>query len=214
MSLPGTLPPPSGLAFAGDGLLEKEVRRLVGRYGIQSAVETGTYQGATTRALAAMVPAVYTIDIDPGFYAESRERLADVPGVRQFCGASQDILPGLLPQISRPALYYLDAHWNGHYPLPREVEIIALHDPQPVIVMHDMQVPGHPELLADPQRDGSPYCYEWVRPMLEKIRMPWRHYYNEMAEGLQVGVLFIIPDGPAAELPSERTPATWTQRLM
>ncbi len=196
MPPPDTLPPLTGPAFAGDGLLEKEIRRLAAAYGIRSAVETGTYQGATTAALAAIVPAVHTIEITRGFYAESRQRLAGVPGVRQYHGASPDILPGLLPQIERPALYYLDAHWNGSYPLPAEVEIIAEHDPQPVIVMHDMQVPGHPELHADPQPDGTPYCYEWVRPALEKIRGPWRHYYNEAAEGLQVGVLFVVPDGP------------------
>ena len=189
-----TLPPPSGEAFAGDGLLEKEIKRLIGQYGIQSAVETGTFQGCTTRALAALVPMVYTIEINDGFYAESRERLADVPNVQQFHGASPDVLPGLLPQIKGPTLYYLDAHWHGNYPLPQEVEILALHDPQPVIVMHDMQVPGHSELHADPQPDGSLYSYEWVRSGLEKIQMPWRHYYNASAEGLQIGILFVTPD--------------------
>ena len=188
-------PPDPGLAFAGDGLLEKEIRRLISQYGIQSAVETGTYQGATTRALAAMVPEVHTVEISPASFAQSRRRLDGVPNVRQYCGATPDVLPRLLPQVRKPALYYLDAHWNGSYPLPREVEIIAAHDPQPVIVMHDMQVPGHPELHADPRPDGSPYCFEWVRPSLEKIAMPWRHYYNERAEGLQVGVLFVTPDG-------------------
>jgi hypothetical protein len=189
------LPPPSGLAFAGDGLLEKELRRLIGQYGIQSAVETGVHQGASTRGLAAMVPEVYAIEIDYDFYAESCVRLADVPNVRLYHGPSQDVLPVLLPHVRRPALYYLDAHWNGNYPLPQEVEIIALHDPQPVIVMHDMHVPGR-QFSADSQPSGYVYDFEWVRPGLEKIRMPWRHYYNESAEGLQVGVLFVTPDGP------------------
>ena len=192
----GTLPPPMGEAFAGDGLLEKEIKRLIGQYGIQSAVETGVHQGVTTRALAAMVPMVYAIEINDGFYAESCERLADVSNVRLYHGASPDVLPGLLPQIKGPTLYYLDAHWHGNYPLPQEVETIALHDPQPVIVMHDMQVPGHPELHADPQPDGSPYSFEWVRPGLEKIQMPWCHYYNEAAEGLKIGILFVTPDDP------------------
>jgi hypothetical protein len=180
-------------AFASDGILAEEIKRLVAEYGIRSAVETGTYQGVTTRGLAALVPAVYTIEIDPGRFEDSRERLADLPNVRPLLGASPDVLPGLIPQIEKPALYYLDAHWDEHYPLPREVEIIAEHDPQPVIVMHDMLVPGHPELHADPQPDGSPYDYEWVRPGLEKIRGPWRHYYNQEAEGLKIGIMFVVP---------------------
>ncbi len=186
------LPPPMGQAFAGDGLLEKEIKRLIRRYGIQSAVETGTHQGVTARALAALVPEVYTIEIDLHLFEDARERLADVPNVRQYLGASPNVLLDLLP-VRRPALYYLDAHWDGHYPLLREIEIIASCDPQPVIVMHDMQVPDHPEFHYDPQPDGSPYCYEWVRPVLENIQMPWRYYYNEHAEGLRVGVLFVTP---------------------
>lgn len=188
--------PPMGLPFAGDGLLEKEIRRLITAYGIRAAVETGVHQGVTTRALAGMVPTVHAIEINGDYYAESHLRLAGVPNVRLYHGASQDVLPVLLPLIERPVLYYLDAHWDGNYPLPAEVEIIAQHDPRPVIVMHDMAVPGHPGFHADPRPDGSPFDYEWVRPGLEKIQSPWRHYYNEAAEGLQVGVLFVVPDEP------------------
>ena len=105
-----------GRPFAGDGLLEKEIRRLISQYGIKSAVETGTFQGATTRALAAMVPEVHTVEISPAFFAQSRQRLDGVTNVRQYCGATPDVLPGLLPQVRKPALYYLDAHWNGQLP--------------------------------------------------------------------------------------------------
>jgi predicted O-methyltransferase YrrM len=188
-----TLPEPTGLAFAGDGLLEKEIRRLIRQFNIQSAVETGTNQGVTARALAAMVPQVYTIEKYDATFAEARWRLMDVHNVQVYFGASPNVLPTLLPHVQRPTLYYLDAHWDGNYPLPQEVEIIAALDPQPIIVIHDMEVPGHPEFHADPQPDGSPYDYEWVRPFLEMIQMPWRYYYNEEAEGLQVGVLFIVP---------------------
>jgi hypothetical protein len=192
-----TLPPLTFGAFADDPLLEEEIRRLTGKYGIQSAVETGTHQGATTRALAGMIPVVHTIEILPASYAESRERLTGIPNIHQYYGASQDILPRLLPQIKHPTLYYLDAHWNGNFPLLRELELIAAHDPRPVIMIHDMQVPGHPELYADPQPDGTPYCYEWVLPMLKKIRGPWRHYYNEQAEGMKIGIMFVVPGEPA-----------------
>jgi hypothetical protein len=193
------LPPPDGQAFAGDGLLAAEVAWLVSRYGIRSAVETGTHQGVTARALAALVARVHTIEISQDLYAEAQERLADVLNVRQYLGASPDVLPGLLPGIERPALYYLDAHWNGSYPLPQELEIIARHDPQPVIVMHDMQVPGHPEFHFDPRPDDSPYSYEWVAPVLAGIQRPWLRYWNSRAEGLRVGVLFVVPD-PAPDL--------------
>lgn len=193
------LPSPLYLPFAGDGLVAKEVKRLVRQYGIRSAVETGTHQGATAEALAALVPMVYTIESEMGLFTEAQDRLAGLPNVRQYQGLSTNVLPGLLPQIEQPALYYLDAHWGGNYPLPQEVGIIAQHDPRPVILMHDMQVPGHPELHADLQPDGSLYCYEWVRPALETIHLPWRYYYNKQAEGLRIGVLFVVPDSAREE---------------
>lgn len=181
-------------AFASDTVVEQEIRRLTAKYGIRSAVETGTYLGVTAAGLAAIIPSVYTIEINPGRYDDARESLISLPGVKQFLGASPDILPGLIPQIEKPALYYLDAHWDGHYPLPEEVAAIAEHDPQPVIVIHDMQVPGHPELHADPQPDGKFYDYEYVRPHLEKIRGPWRHYYNDRgAEGMKIGIMYVVP---------------------
>jgi hypothetical protein len=180
--------------FASDTLLEKEIRRLIGKYGIQSAVETGTFLGVTAQGLAAMVPSVYTIEVRQDRYEQARENLAGLPNVEQILGASPDVFPGLIPRIKKPALYYLDAHWDDHYPLPEEVAIIAEHDPAPVIVMHDMQVPGHPELHADPQPDGSFYDFEWVRPGLEKIQSPWRYYYNDQgAEGMKIGIMFVTP---------------------
>ena len=200
-----TLPPAEGGPFASDHLLGEEIQRLIVRYGIQSAVETGVYQGVTTRALAEMVPAVYAIESDDARFTESRERLADLPDVRIYHGGSQDILPEIIPQITKPALYYLDAHIDGsaedgHQPLPREAEIIAQLDPSPIMVMHDMFVPDHPEFHANLQTPGGiPYDYEWVSPGLEKIREPWRHYYNSEAEGLKVGIMFVVPDKEIAE---------------
>jgi hypothetical protein len=180
--------------FAGDGILRDTVHGLIQSHQIASVVETGTWLGSTTKALASMVPIVYTIEVDSHSYAQATQNLAAVPNVRQYFGASQNVLPTLLPHVPRPTLYFLDAHWHGSHPLLQELEIIAAADPAPVIVMHDMQVPGHPELQHDPRPDGSPYCYEWVRPVLERLQCPWRHFHNDKAEGCKVGVLFVVPE--------------------
>jgi len=190
--------PAEGGPFASDNVLAGEISRLVSHYGIRSAAETGTYQGVTTRALAAMVPEVHTIEISDARFEESGERLADLPHVQVHHGSSEDILRRLIPQLPKPALYYLDAHDDGAglFPLPAEVNAIGELDPSPVIVMHDMAVPGHPELHADTQPDGTPYDLDWVMPGLEKIREPWRYYYNTEAVGLRIGILFVVPDVP------------------
>jgi hypothetical protein len=185
---------PAEQAFAGDRLLGREIRRLVNRYGVQTAVECGTYHGHTALALAALVPVVHTIEIDFTRFTQAQEILGGVPNVTQQHASSVDVLPGLIPQLARPVLYYLDAHWEGQFPLPGEIATIARLDSQPLMVIHDMTVPGHPDLHADDQPDGSLYDYEWVRPELELIQLPWRHYYNAAAEGLRIGVMFVVPD--------------------
>jgi hypothetical protein len=185
--------PHPGEPFADDQLLRQEVERLITQYGIQSAVETGTFQGATTKVLTELVSEVHSIEIEPAFFEAASSRLHNIRNVQLHYGSSLNVLPHLLPHVRHPTLYYLDAHWDGNYPLLEEIKIIASHDPQPIIVMHDMHNPNLPELYAEPQPNGSSYCYEWVRPELEKIQMPCRHYYNEAAEGLQIGVMFVVP---------------------
>jgi hypothetical protein len=182
--------------FANDALLGKEIERLIKKYDVQSAVETGTYQGETARGLADMVPQVYTIEVNPESFEESQERLSGLSNVTGFLGDSEVILPDLIPKIKKPALYYLDAHWNGHYPLPAEVSAIAEYDPSPIIVIHDMTVPDCPGLHADPQESGDPYDLDYIQPALDRMKKPYKVYYNnDDAEGLRIGIMFIVPEG-------------------
>ena len=179
--------------FAFDTLLEEKIEELVVEYDIKSIVETGTWIGGTARAFAGMVENVYTVEVNPQFYSQAQQILAPLPNVKQFLGKAQDILPAILPLVAKPTLYYLDAHWHGSHPLPEELEIVVAHDPSPVIVMHDFQVPGHPELKFDPRPNGKPYCFEWIEPQLCKIKTPWTYFYNTEAVGCKVGVLFVVP---------------------
>jgi predicted O-methyltransferase YrrM len=182
--------------FAFDTVLEARVLRLVEEYGIQSVIETGTWIGGTARAMSSMVRQLYTVEVNHEFYMQAQQILGTLPNVRQFLGQAQDFLPSLIRAAKKPTLYYLDAHWHGSHPLLEELEHVVAGDESPIIVMHDMQVPGHPELKYDPRPGGLPYCYEWVEPVLRKIRRPWRHFYNDEAVGCRVGVLFVVPVMP------------------
>jgi hypothetical protein len=180
--------------FAWDTILEDDINELVIDYGIKSIVETGTWMGGTCRSFAGMVENVYTIEVNPDFYRQARTILSPLPNVKQFLGRANRMLPAILPMVQGPTLYYLDAHWHGSHPLPEELEAVIAHDPSPVIVMHDFQVPGHPELKFDPRPGGAPYCYEWIEPQLKKIKNPWRIFYNhEASGGCRVGVMFCVP---------------------
>jgi hypothetical protein len=73
-------------------------------------VETGTFQGGGARALAAMFPAVVTVELSDRYFELARAELAAVPNVVTEHGASPDVLRRL---EAAPTLYWLDAHWSG-----------------------------------------------------------------------------------------------------
>lgn len=177
-------------AFCGDDYLHDEVWRL--SEGVRTIVETGTYLGHTTQAMADMAETVHTIEADAAHYARASKALEGYPNVITHHGRSQDVLRAILPTLDKPCLYYLDAHWGDDNPLLAEIELIAAHDPAPILVIHDMRVPHRPDLKYDTY-NGQPYCFEWVEPALRKLKCRWRHYYNDEANGQRVGVLFVVP---------------------
>jgi len=177
--------------FAYDTLLEEQVRGVCRDYSIKNIVETGTWIGGTTQALSTMAEHVYTIEINKEFYDTAKTNLNRYSNITQYLGSSVNILPYIFPLLNYPTFFYLDAHWGGT-PLLTEIDLIAKAVPNPVIMIHDFQVPNRPELKWD-NYNCQPYCFEWIKPHLDNIKTPWRHFYNSEATGCKVGVIFIVP---------------------
>jgi hypothetical protein len=180
-------------AFEGDWHIEEELRRLVGKWGVKTIVETGTHKGKSTRALAEMLCQVVTIEIKPEL-----EEIWHLSNVQLFVGDSGELLGDLLPMLrwGEPILFYLDAHWEEHSPLLEELEGIAGAElrNKPVIAIHDFYNPFHPEYGYDTW-DIGPYRLELVEGALDKIygARNWAHHYNEEAAGLKRGIIYVEP---------------------
>jgi hypothetical protein len=179
--------------FNGDSFIEREVLRLVQRHGIRTIVETGTYRGETTKALAQMAPQVFTIEIDPLYWQES-SHLDALGNVRRIRGDSPVVFEELLPALERPVLFYLDAHWREHSPLLDELGVIAGSRQKPVIVIHDFLNPDHPEFGYDAWDIGV-YRMELIASVLKSIYGPGGYVYhlNSEAQGLRRGIIYIEP---------------------
>jgi predicted O-methyltransferase YrrM len=142
-------------------------------YPIDVAVETGTYEGGTTVFFSLLFDEVHTIEISTDQLNKTRKNLAELPFCSNtFChlGSSDEVLKTLLPELKdKFILFYLDAHWNEHWPLLNELEEISkTHKDRCVIMIDDIKVPERNDIDYD--RYGSHECsIEYVFDKISKI---------------------------------------------
>ncbi|HMF28708.1 MAG TPA: glycosyltransferase [Candidatus Cybelea sp.] len=76
-------------------------------------VETGTFFGDTTAAVAELFERCYTIELSPELYARAQKRFLGTSHVVCINGESGAELARVLEDIQEPALFWLDAHASG-----------------------------------------------------------------------------------------------------
>ena len=186
-------------AFNGDHFIELEIKALVTKWSIQTIIETGTYFGDSTRVLARFGPEVITIEMDWLRFTLGAE-LEKIHNVNRLHGDSAQILADILPAITHPILYYLDAHWAAHSPLLDELEQIAcdqigFRDSPPVIAIHDFFNPLHPEYCYDAWDIGE-YRLELIISLLDRIygHEKWCYHFNDQSRADPPrGIVYVEP---------------------
>ncbi len=99
--------PPSSVKAVG-------LRRYARDFGLRIFVETGTWHGDTTAALAERFEHCYTIELSAQLFQTAARRFASLPHVECIQGDSATELPRLFSRIAPgPALFWLDAHASG-----------------------------------------------------------------------------------------------------
>ena len=73
-------------------------------------VETGTNLGYSTSIIADIFPRVYTIEIKEDLHERAAQSFPDVECI---LGDTSVELPRLIPQLDKPTVFFLDAHWSG-----------------------------------------------------------------------------------------------------
>lgn len=76
-------------------------------------IETGTFLGETAAWAARHFPRVTTIELADQYFAAARARFEGQPQVRVVQGRSDEVLAQLVPELTGPACFWLDAHWSG-----------------------------------------------------------------------------------------------------
>jgi hypothetical protein len=160
---------------------------LITKHGINCVVETGTETGASANWLAQYVEKVYTCDVEDKWDRHPEDNVSF-----SLC-ASHRMFDNMLHLYAAQykILFYLDAHVAPKFTaLPRELELIARQNlDRCVIVIHDFQVPDHPELGFDTYDEYGPLNRALIEPWLPRIYPGgYQVSYNSEAEGAKRGI--------------------------
>lgn len=113
-------------------------------------VETGTYEGKTTRLALRLFRQVYTVELSRDLFEKFSPELGAL-GVTCFLGDSADVLDTLSQRLQREVFFYLDAHANpsmpstatGPLPLWEELRVLAARKFHDIIAIDDVASFGH-----------------------------------------------------------------------
>ena len=151
---------------------------LKAKYHIDTAIETGTYQGSTTALFGRLFDEVHTIEIAEDTYNATKDALKSYANIHCHLGSSEKVLKELLPTVKgKPVLFYLDAHWLDHWPLLEELQEIAkTHKDNCIVVIDDIKVPGKKKFPFDAY--GNHECsHEYVKENLGEVFTDYTFHY-------------------------------------
>jgi hypothetical protein len=143
---------------------QRAITEYAERFRIRTFVETGTYLGEMVYAMKGVFGEVFSIELGEELARSATKRFAPDRHVTILQGNNADVLKGLLPRITTPTLFWLDAHYSGgttaqaELSSPLEVELSS-------ILAHPL-VPAHAILIDDAQKLGKEGGY----PPLETIQ--------------------------------------------
>jgi len=132
---------------------QETVRAYAHVFDIAVLVETGTYLGEMIEAMREGFDEIYSIELGFDLARNAQRRFALHKNITILQGNSADILRHLLPQITRPAVFWLDAHYSGGTtaddgpgsPLETELSLVLSHPlhQRHVVLVDDARYLGH-----------------------------------------------------------------------
>jgi predicted O-methyltransferase YrrM len=178
---------PMDLVFAN------RVREIVKEYGITTIVETGVDLATSAMTLTRIADRYIGIEILQKSVDLANQRFAEnnITNAQIIKGNSPVVLLSIMHQLDvDKTLFFLDAHWGPYWPLLDEIDTISRG--KGIIIMHDFEIPGHPELGFDTQMSGPEkgkiLNYDYVKQALTRWSPTHRIEYNSEA-------LHVMPRG-------------------
>lgn len=124
---------------------QKVIKDYGKKYNCQIFIETGTYLGTMVNAVKNTFLKIYTIELDEKLYLKALRKFEKNTHIKVLFGDSSKILPVLLEKISKPCLFWLDAHYSKgitakgakNTPVKEELTIILNHKIKNHVILID-----------------------------------------------------------------------------
>lgn len=166
------------LAFNGAPEVGTFLTYLKKTYNVPTAVETGTFLGNTTSYLSLLFDQVYTIEIVRDRYESTSAKLKNFSNVECLLGSSEVVFQDLLPILKNErVLFYLDAHWDDHWPLLDELrEISKTHFDNCIIIVDDFKVPNRKDIPFDQYLENE-CSFNCIKDQLGQVFSDYEIHY-------------------------------------
>ncbi|MBP9753177.1 MAG: hypothetical protein KBD31_05170 [Proteobacteria bacterium] len=188
------------LAFNEAPEILSVVHYLKNRFGINTAIETGIFEGCTTIALSQSFQCVFGVEINPEFILKTKTNIShagsSLSNIIFKEGSSPVVLSQLLPELKDEFLFfYLDSHWNEYWPILDELKVIAqTHKDRCVIMIDDFLVPGYPEIRAC-QYKGQVLSKDYIAEFIKSIFTNPQLHFVVPKHRLHKGKAIVFPGG-------------------
>ena len=98
---------------APDPIKHRIIRGFGKKHGLKTFVETGTAGGLMVRAVRRTFPKIISIELFDELYENARKMFVDDKNITIIHGDSGEKLIEILPNITEPVFFWLDAHYSG-----------------------------------------------------------------------------------------------------
>lgn len=151
-------------------------------------IETGTYLGGTVQAVKDDFERIYSIELGEKLAKDAQERFKAYPHITIIQGDSGKVLPGLLPTIQQPVVFWLDAHFSEGVtakgekiaPIMEELASIFKHTAKDfVVLIDDAREFGWYQIVVRGRKD-----FPTIRTLREFITKLNPAYKVKVADGI------------------------------
>jgi hypothetical protein len=92
---------------------QRIIKQYAREFSIDTLIETGTYLGDMVHATKDTFSKIVTIELDKHLFERARKKFARFDHISVIEGSSVEALPRILMDVTRPCLFWLDAHYSG-----------------------------------------------------------------------------------------------------